>query len=108
MSEVKTKLISARVSQEEYDLIVEKASMNNMPLSKYIRERILFDIPQIEHQSFEFKALKGISYCAGILATAINLKLTPQEKETAEQEAIRIMITNGLDEKLIRTKISQS
>lgn len=104
MSETKTKPLTIKFSQREYQLLQERASANNMPLSTYAREKILFDVPQIEHHSFEFKTLKGISYCVGILSTFCNLKLSEQEMEDAEKEAKRIMIANGLDENFIKQK----
>ena len=104
MSETKTKPLTVKFSQREYQLLQEKASANNMPLSTYARERILFDVPQIEHHSFEFKMLKGISYCVGFLSSFGNLKLSEQEMESVEKEAARIMIANGLDKDFIKPK----
>lgn len=105
MSEAKNKRITIRFSEEEYYDLQKKASSNKMDLSTYARERVLFDVPKIEHQSFEFKMLKGISYCVGLLSTAASFKLSEEEMTEAEEEAVRIMKANGLDENLIKSKV---
>lgn len=104
MSEAKNKRVTIRFSEEEYYDLQKKASSNKMDLSTYARERVLFDVPKIEHQSFEYKVLKGISYCVGLLSTAASLKLSEEEMTEAEEEAVRIMKANGLDEDLIKSK----
>jgi len=105
MSEIKKKPVTIKFSETEYKLLREKASKSNLPLATYARERILFDIPQIEHQSFEFKVLKGLSYCVGLLATTANLKLSNDEISEIEEEASRVMKANGLDENMIKPNI---
>ena len=108
MSEAKNKRITIRFSADEYYDLQKKASLNNMDLSTYARERVLFDVPKIEHQSFQYKVLKGVSYCVGILSTAASLKLSEEEMTEAEEEAVRIMKANGLDEDMIKSKDEQN
>ena len=106
MSEAKTKLITIKLSQTEYQNLLQKASFSNMPLATYARERILFDVPQIQQQqqSFEFKMLKGISYCIGSLLAFNQLKLSDPEKQIVSEEILRVMKANGLDENLVVVK----
>ncbi len=107
MSGAKTKHITIKFSEKEYDAVLQRASSNNMPLATYVRERIFFDIPQIEHQSFEFKMLKNVSYCVGSLMAFGKLKLSDEDRGFVADEIMRVMKSNGLDENLVRAKISQ-
>ena len=102
MSEVKNRPLTIKFSESEYQLLQNQASVNGLPLATYARERILFDVPQIEHQSFEYKVLKGISYCVGMLSTVGNAKLSEEEIIEVDEEAARIMKANGLDLDMIK------
>ena len=102
MSEVKNIPITIKFSESEYQSLQNQASVNGLPLATYARERILFDVPQIEHQSFEFKVLKALSYCVGMLSTVGNSKLSEEEITEVDEEAARIMKANGLDLDMIK------
>jgi hypothetical protein len=105
MSEAKTNRLTIKFSQKEYEELLQKASFSNMPLATYARERILFDVSQIQQQqSFEFKMLKGISYCVGSLLAFNQLKLSDPEKQIVSEEIMRVMKANGLDENLVVAK----
>jgi len=104
MSEAKTKLITIKFSQTEYQNLLQKASLSNLPLATYARERVLFDTPKLEQQSFEFKMLKGISYCVGMLSAVSELKLSDEELDWAQEEIFRIMKINGINQDLLPAK----
>lgn len=96
MSNIRNHRVTIRFSEEEYQKLIKKVTDNNMDIANYIRERILFDSDHIEDDSFEYKVLKGISYCVGAIATISDLKLNDKEKISIEEEVIRIMRSNGL------------
>lgn len=93
MASPKTKRIDIRVSQEEYEAIEQKAKNNEMPITTYARERLLFDVPNLEKHSFEYKALKGISYVVGAIRV-----LTQDQKAEVIAEVRNIMEKNGIEE----------
>ena len=101
---IKNKILNIRLPEEDYLMLQDRAQVNNMSVAKYVRERIFYDIPQIEHNSFEFKTIKGISYCVGTLAALIRHNLPKPAQLEAEDEARRIMIKNGIDESSIQPK----
>ncbi len=94
MTSPRIKNLTIRVSVEEYDLIQQKAQASNLSPSSYLREIIFFDIPQIEHHSFEFKVLKALSYCVGSLKMIAEKEFT---KEDINAQAAQVMIKNGID-----------
>ena len=47
----KTKSLTIKLSQEEYEVLQQKAKNNNMPLATYVRERIFYDVPHLEKHS---------------------------------------------------------
>lgn len=104
MNSPRNKNLSLKVSKEEYDLIEKKAKENNTSLSNYLRERVFYDVPNIEPYSFEFKMLKSISYCTGILAYLSKVQLSETDRIEAEKEAGRIMKSNGLDESYLKPR----
>ena len=106
MTDNKTKKVTIRFSEEQYKDLLKQAKSSNMDLAFYIRERIFFDAPQIEQNSFEFKMLKSISYCVGALKGMMDLKLNTEDKATINDEILRIMIVNGLKESQVRVKHS--
>ncbi len=109
MSEARNKRLTIRFSDEEYESLMDKAKNNNMDFTTYVRERIFFDAPQIEQNSFEFKALKSISYLVGMVRGIADLKLSlsTTEKENIDKEITRIMTSNGLNESQVRVPKSQ-
>jgi predicted DNA-binding protein len=88
----KDKMLNIRVSTEEYEILQQKAKNNEMQISTYIREKIFFDIPHLEKYSFEYKALKDISYLVGAMAI-----ISQDQKEDVVKEAKRIMGINGIE-----------
>ncbi len=102
MSNIKTKKITIRFSEEQYKDLLHQAKSSNMDLAFYIRERIFFDEPQIEQNSFEFKMLKSISYCVGVLKGMTDLKLNSEDKSAISDEILRIMMANGLKESQVK------
>jgi len=104
MSDPKSRRITIRFSEDEYFDLQKKASMNSVDLSTYARERVLFDTPKLEQQSFEFKMLKGISYCVGMLSAVSELKLSDEELDWAQEEIFRIMKINGINQDLLPAK----
>ncbi len=90
----KIKSITIKLSQEEYEILQKRARNNNdMPLASYAREKLFYDIPHLEKHSFEYKALKGISYMVG----AIRI-MTQDQKEEVLKEVKIIMDKNGIGE----------
>ena len=93
----KIKKISFKVSEEDYDEIINKAEENHMSLSRYIRDMLL-----IERNSFKFKVLKTVSFCLGILMQLRNKNFNEKEKAHITQTIDKILTINGLDLQDIR------
>ncbi|MDA0902327.1 MAG: hypothetical protein O3B09_02825 [Proteobacteria bacterium] len=93
----KNKNLVVRLSQEEYELIEQKAKNNDMSVSSYAREKIFYDTPILERSSPEFKMLKTISYCAGVLGKIADRDFKNEEKKKLEQEIKKIMSANGIE-----------
>lgn len=87
----RNKRLDIRLSTEEYEAIVKNAEKNNLPITTYAREKLLFDIHYLEKNSFEYKALKGISYMVGAIRV-----MTQDQKEEVVKEAKIIMEKNGI------------
>ncbi len=95
----KTKSLTIKLSQEEYEVLQQKAKNNNMPLATYVRERIFYDVPHLEKHSTEFKLLKTISYCAGILSKMADIKFeSDKDKKSLQEEIDVFMVGNGVKE----------
>jgi len=96
-SQAKTKSVTVKLSQSEYQILLSRAAKNNMPPATYLRERSLFDENVFSKKnSFEHEALKALYYCVGAISTIVDLKLSDQEKSEVEAEAERIMKSKGL------------
>ncbi len=104
MTNSKNRRITIRFSEEQYKDLSKQAKSSNMDLALYIRERIFFDAPQIEQNSFEFKMLKSVSYCVGAIKAMMDLKLKNEDKKIINDEILRVMIVNGLKESQVRIK----
>jgi hypothetical protein len=104
MTNARIKNLALKVSQEEYQLIQEKAKENDMSLSSYLRARILIDKPSTNYSSFEFIAIKSISYCAAILNQFASKELSEKELEELNTKIKEIMISNGIDPDKIKNK----
>ncbi len=89
----RTKRLDIRLSIEEYEVIEQRAKNNNLPITTYARERLFYDVPHLEKHSFEYKALKGISYMVGAIRV-----MTQDQKEEVLTEARIIMEKNGIGE----------
>lgn len=106
MTNSKNRRITIRFSEEQYRELSKQAKDSNMDLAFYIREKIFFDAPQIEQNSFEFKMLKSVSYCVGAIRGMMNLKLalSANDKKIIDEEILKIMTANGLKESQVRIK----
>lgn len=100
----KDKKVTIRFSGEQYDELTTQAKANGMDLANYIRERVFFDAPQIEQNSFEFKMLKSVSYCVGAIRGMVDLKLSKADKKVVSDEVSRIMNYNGIKVPNTKTK----
>jgi hypothetical protein len=89
----RTKRLDIRLNIEEYEAIEQKAKKNNLPITTYAREKLFYDIPHLEKHSFEYKALKGISYMVGAIRV-----MTQDQKEEVIKEVRVIMEKNGIEE----------
>jgi hypothetical protein len=94
----KTKSLSIRLSEEEYEVIQQKANDNAMPIASYAREKLFVDIPILEKNSPEFKIIKTISYCAAVLSKMSASQFADEdEQKEIEEEMQRIMVSNGIN-----------
>jgi len=88
----KTKYLSIRLSNEEYEILKQKAKNNHLGLATYAREKILFDIPHLEKHSFEYKTLKAVSYLVGAVSV-----MSADQKEEVKTAALKMMEKNGIE-----------
>jgi hypothetical protein len=87
MKNSRVKNLTIRVSEEEYNFIQKKAQENRQSPSSYLREKVFFDIPRTEYNSFEYKVLRMLSYCTGISsAIAIGTPTIEQEGQKKIRE----------------------
>ena len=84
MKNSRIKNLTIRVSEEEYNFIQKKAQESRQSPSSYLREKIFFDIPQTEYNSFEYKVLRMLSYCTGI-SSAVALE-TPSINQEGQKQ----------------------
>lgn len=92
----KNKNLVVRLSQEEHEQIEQRAQNNEMSLSAYVREKIFFDAPILEKSSPNFKILRTVSYCAGVLSKLADNSFDNEEKKDLEQQIKKIMSSNGV------------
>lgn len=93
------KTVGVRLSKEEHEILKSKANKNKMTISKYIKERVFFDDVINKNNSLDFKILRTVSYCAGVLSKMADVQLSSdQEQEELKEEIKEIMTTNGINQ----------
>ena len=106
MTQIKNSQVNIRFSEEEYIQVQQRAKANDMTITAYLRERIFFDAPLTEQNSFEFKVLKVLGFCAGILTALSDEKFNDKEKqELVQTEINKILISIGIDPQKAKKKI---
>jgi predicted DNA-binding protein len=94
----KSKSLFIRLSEEEYEILKKRADNNEMPLASYAREKIFFDAPNLEKGSAEFKILKAVSYCAGVLGKMSEVQFSSNQDQKSLEETIKeVMASNGIN-----------
>jgi len=94
----KNRSLVIRLSEEEYEDLKQKADNNEMPISSYAREKIFFDAPALEKSSTEFKILKTISYCAGVLGKMSEIQFSSNQDQKSLEAGIKeVMASNGIN-----------
>ncbi len=88
----KNKYLSIRLSEEEYEILKQKAKNNHLGLATYSREKLLFDVPRLEKHSFEYKVLKSISYIVGAVSV-----ISIDQKEEVKAAVVKMMEKNGIE-----------
>jgi predicted DNA-binding protein len=77
----KNKSILIRLTEEEYEILQQKANNNSMPVASYVRDKLFIDIPILEKSSPEFKIIKTISYCAAVLSKISASQFASKEEQ---------------------------
>ena len=99
--------VGIKVSQKEYNFLEKQAKENSMTIPQYVREVIFFDNcqPAIEQNSFQFKVLRLLSFCSGILALLSDKSFTTEEEQKLlKSEINKITSSIGIDPDTIKKK----
>jgi len=95
----KSKSLSIRLTEEEYEILQQKADDNSMPIASYARDKLFIDIPILEKNSPEFRIIKTISYCAAVLSKISACQFaSDDEQKSIIEETQRIMTSNGINQ----------